>query len=153
MYRVLGDMRSGNCYKVKLLLSYLSLPYEWHHVDILRGETRTPEFLVRNPNGKIPVLQLPSGAHLFESNAVLSYLAEGTSFLPSDRLARAQVLQWQFFEQYSHEPYIAVARFITKYLGLPEERRAELESKRAGGYHALHVMEQHLTMTGEAIRA
>jgi glutathione S-transferase len=144
VYRVYGDLQSGNCYKVKLLLGYLGLEHEWRHVDILRGETRTREFLARNPNGKLPVLELPSGEHLPESNAILYYLAEGTRYWPNDRLARARVLQWQNFEQYSHEPYIAVARFIAKFLGLPEARRADYEAKHAGGYKALAIMEQHL---------
>ena len=117
--RVYGDMLSGNCYKVKLLLQWLGLEHEWRHVDVMAGETRTPEFARLNPNAKIPVLELADGTRLAESNAILNFLAEGTPFLPSDRLERARVLQWQFFEQYSHEPYIAVARFINKYLGLP----------------------------------
>jgi glutathione S-transferase len=144
MYRVYGDIQSGNCYKVKLLLSYLGLEHDWVHVDLLRGESRTAEFLAKNPNGKVPVLELPDGEHLCESNAILYYLADGTEYLPSERLARARVLQWQSFEQYSHEPYIAVARFIAKYLGLPAERRAEFEAKQPGGYKALGVMEQQL---------
>jgi len=144
MYRVYGDLQSGNCYKVKLLLVYLGLPHEWLHVDIVQGGTRTAEFLAKNPNGKLPVLGLPSGEHLAESNAILYYLAEGTRYWPTDRLARARVLQWQNFEQYSHEPYIAVARFIAKFLGMPAERRADFEAKSAGGYKALGVMEQHL---------
>jgi glutathione S-transferase len=110
----------------------------------VQGGTRTAEFVAKNPNGKIPVLELLSGEHLAESNAILYYLAEGTRYWPTDRLARARVLQWQNFEQYSHEPYVAVARFIAKYLGLPEARRAEFEAKTAGGYKALGVMEQHL---------
>ena len=145
MYRVFGDLLSGNCYKVKLLLCCLGVEHEWQHVDIVAGETRTPEFLAKNPNGKLPVLELPGGEYLAESNAILYYLAEGTRYWPSERLQRACVLQWQNFEQYSHEPYIAVARFIAKFLGLPEERRAEYEAKQAGGYRALAVMEQHLT--------
>ena len=144
MYRVYGDLQSGNCYKVKLLLSYLGISHEWRHVDIVRGETRTPEFLAMNSNGKLPVLELGRGEYLAESNAILYYLADGTRYLPTDGLARARVLQWQNFEQYSHEPYIAVARFIAKFLGLPEARRAEYEAKHAGGYKALGVMEQQL---------
>ena len=142
--RVYGDLMSGNCYKIKLLLSHLGLEHDWSHVDILAGETRTPAFLARNPNGKIPVLELDDGRCLAESNAILSYLARGTSYLPEDAWLRAQVLQWQFFEQYSHEPYIAVARFIAKYLGMPRERREEYEAKQAGGRHALGVMERRL---------
>ena len=102
---------SGNGYKVRLLLAQLGLPYELIERDILKGETRTPEFLAKNPNGRIPTLELEDGTFLAESNAILWYLAEGTPFAPHDRLARAQTLQWMFFEQYSHEPYVAVARF------------------------------------------
>jgi glutathione S-transferase len=144
MYRIYGDLLSGNCYKVKLLLSYLELAHDWVHIDIMKGESRTGEFLKMNPNGKIPVLEIDDGEFLWESNAILQYLADGTEYVPESRLERARVVQWQSFEQYSHEPYIAVARYIAKYLGLPESRRAEYESKRAGGYRALDVMEQRL---------
>ena len=144
MYKVYGDIESGNCYKIKLLLSLLDIEHQWQHVDILKGETKTPEFVAINANGKIPVLQLSESEYLTESNAILNYFADGTAWLPDDRLRRARVLQWQFFEQYSHEPYIAVARFINKYLGLPESRRAEYEAKQAGGHKALKVMEQQL---------
>jgi glutathione S-transferase len=145
--RIYGDTQSGNCYKIKLAMSLLDLAHEWVHVDILAGETRTAAFLAMNPNGKIPVLELPDGRCLAESNAILNFLAEGTELLPSDRFVRAKVLQWQFFEQYSHEPYIAVARFIAKYLGLPSDRKAEYESKQLGGYKALSVMETQLAQT------
>ena len=145
MYRVYGDISSGNCYKIKLLMHHLDISHQWIHVDILSGESRTADFLDKNPNGRIPVLELRDGEYLAESNAILNYLADGTAYLPSDRLARAKVLQWQCFEQYSHEPYIAVARFIEKFLGLPEERRAEYEGKRDGGYQALAVMELQLS--------
>ena len=144
MFTVYGDMLSGNCYKVKLILQFLSLPHRWQHVDILAGETHTDEFLALNPNARIPVLISDDDFTLWESNAILNYLAEGSTFLPSNPRDRARVLQWQFFEQYSHEPYIAVARYINKYLGLPAERRAEYESKQPGGYQALEVMEQTL---------
>jgi glutathione S-transferase len=144
MLKVYGDIQSGNCYKIKLLMAYLDLPHEWVPVDIVNGETQTDAFMTRNPNRKIPVLELENGQCLAESNAILNYLADGTEYLPTDRWQRSQVLQWQFFEQYSHEPYIAVARFIAKYLGLPEERRQEYESKQQGGIRALKVMEQHL---------
>lgn len=147
MHRVYGDIQSGNCYKIKLLMQHLDVAHEWIHVDILKGESRTDDFLGKNPNGKIPVLELTSGECLAESNAILNYLAHGTPYLPDDPWARANVLQWQFFEQYSHEPYIAVARFIAKYLGLPEERRAEFEAKKEGGYQSLAVMERQLTET------
>lgn len=144
MYKVYGDVNSGNCYKIKLLMNLLDIEHEWIHVDILTGETRTPSFLEMNPNGKIPVITLPDGSHLFESNAILNYLAEGSVYLPVDPFHRAQVLQWQFFEQYSHEPYIATSRYIIKYLGQPAERQQDLENRRKGGTIALDVMERHL---------
>ena len=145
MLKVYGDAISGNCYKLKLLLTQLKAPFEWIQIDILEGQSRTPEFLARNPNGRVPVLELEDGSLLAESNAILHYLADGSDWLPADRLAHARVLQWLFFEQYSHEPYIAVARFIVLYLGNPESERERLESKRAPGYAALGVMEQHLS--------
>lgn len=145
MLKVYGDIYSGNCYKIKLLLNLLDLPHEWVHLDILAQQTRTLEFLAKNPNGRIPLLEIDDGVYLPESNAILHYLAEGTRFLPSARLARAQVLQWLFFEQYSHEPYIATSRYIIRYLGRPEALEAKLHEKLAPGYAALGVMEQHLT--------
>ena len=144
MYRVYGDMLSGNCYKIKLLMQWLDIEHEWIHVDIMASETHTDSFLSMNSNGKIPVLALDDDHHLWESNAILNFLAEGTPYLPPSGLPRAQVLQWQFFEQYSHEPYIAVARYINKYLGLPEDRVAEYHAKQTGGHKALAVMEQQL---------
>lgn len=144
MYRVYGDMLSGNCYKIKLLMQFLTIEHEWVHVDILAGETHSQEFEAMNSNAKIPVLQVGESEYLSESNAILNFLAEGTKFLPSSGLARAKVLQWQFFEQYSHEPYIAVARYINKYLGLPQERNEEYSSKQKGGHKALSVMENQL---------
>ena len=147
MLRIYGDSQSGNCYKIKLLLNILSIEHEWIHVDILAGETHTAEFKKMNPNSRIPVLVLANGSILTESNAILNFLAEGSEYLPKDRYLRAQVLQWQFFEQYSHEPFIATARYINKYLGLPEDRRAEYEAKQEGGHTALSVMEQQLSQS------
>ncbi len=144
MMRIYGDGRSGNCYKLQLLCALLDIEYEWVPVDIMAGESQTAAFLTKNPNGKIPLLELDDGRCLAESNAILNYLAEGSELLPSDTFALAKVQQWQFFEQYSHEPYIAVARFIAKYLGLPEARRADYESKQAGGHKALRCMEMQL---------
>lgn len=144
MYTVYGDTQSGNCYKVQLALHQLRLPYRWVAIDTLKQESRTPAFLAKNPNGKIPVLELPTGDYLSESNAILHYLAEGSPLLPNDRLAQARVLQWLFFEQYSHEPYIAVARYIVRYLGRPAELGTRLQEKMAPGYAALGVMEQRL---------
>jgi glutathione S-transferase len=144
MYTVYGDRRSGNCYKLQLALEQLALPYRWVDVGVLDGATRTPEFLALNPNGKVPVLQLPDGRPLPESNAALHYLADGSPLLPNDRYEHAQVLQWMCFEQYSHEPNIATARFIVQYLGRPAAREADLQAKMAPGRRALGVMEGHL---------
>ena len=147
MLTVYGDYNSGNCYKIKLMLHLLGLEYQWQAVDILRGDTQTPEFLAKNPNGKVPVLELEDGTCLWESNAILNYLADGSEFLPTEPRLRTQVLQWQFFEQYSHEPYVAVARFIQFYLGLPETRLEEYRALQKRGYKALDVMEQQLART------
>ncbi|KAF1068470.1 MAG: Disulfide-bond oxidoreductase YfcG [Pseudomonas citronellolis] len=147
MYTVYGDRLSGNCYKVKLVLHLLGQTYEWRSIDILKGETQTPEFLAMNPNGKVPVLQLEDGTCLWESNAILNFLADGSDLLPSEPRLRTQVLQWQFFEQYSHEPYVAVAHFIQFYLNMPDARRAEYEQCLKGGYKALDVMEKQLSRT------
>jgi len=138
---------SGNGYKVRLLLTQLGVPFGRIEYDITRGETRTPGFLKNvNANGRVPVLETEEGVFLPESNAILFYLAHGTTFLPEDRLGRARILQWMFFEQYSHEPNIAVARawlhvFDTE---MTEERRTTLEAKQRLGYDALAVMEKHL---------
>ena len=144
MYKVYGDINSGNCYKIKLLMSLLDIDHEWIVINIVNGESQTDEFKLKNPNAKIPALELTDGTYLWESNAILNFLAAGTPYLPDDALLRAQVLQWQFFEQYSHEPYIAVARFIAKFLGLPDDRRQEYHDKQEGGRKALSIMEQHL---------
>ena len=134
---------SGNGYKIRLLLSQLGMPFRLVEKDIQRGETRTPEFLAINANGRIPVLAWDDGRRLAESDAILFFLAEGTPFLPGDRFARAEVLQWMFFEQYSHEPYIAVARaWVHVYAKTVDSAR--LAEKREGGYQALGVMERHL---------
>ncbi|GMM67536.1 glutathione S-transferase family protein [Alteromonas sp. MTD1] len=145
--KIYGDKRSGNCYKLELLTSILELQYEWIDVDILKGETRSAWFLEKSPNGKIPILELDDGRVLSESNAIMHYLAANSSLIPTSQFSFASLLQWQFFEQYSHEPYIAVARYINIYLGMPEARRAEFESKQAGGYRALAVMEAQLKNT------
>ena len=143
MLTVYGDIRSGNCYKVKLLLQFLRRPHEWVHVDIIKGESRTAAFLAKNPSGRIPLLEIEPDSYLPESDAIL-HLAEGTGYLPADRLEHARVLQWMFFEQNNHEPYIATSRFRIKFLKQEEAYREELSKRRAGGYAALGVMEQHL---------
>ncbi|HEY9641462.1 MAG TPA: glutathione S-transferase family protein [Coleofasciculaceae cyanobacterium] len=144
MYKLYDYRPSGNGYKIRLLLTQLGIPYEYIEKNIIQRETRTPEFLAINPNGRIPVLELEPQVYLAESNAILIYLSENTKFLPEDRLERAYVMQWLFFEQYSHEPNIATARFILSYLQQGDEYRETLEKKRELGYAALGVMEQRL---------
>ncbi len=131
--KIYADTQSGNCYKVKLLTSLLDIEHEWVEVDILANETLTDSFLKKNPNGKIPLLELDDGRFLSESNAILNYLAVDSSLVSNNSFLNAKIQQWQFFEQYSHEPFIAVARFIAKYLGLPKDRKADYESKQEGG--------------------
>jgi glutathione S-transferase len=143
MYKVHGMAVSGNCHKVKLILELLGEPYEWREVNTMKGETRTPEFLAMNPEGRVPVLEFAPGRFLPESNAILCYLADGSEWWPAERLARAETLQWMFFEQYSHEPYIAVARFIRKFK--PSDPRAsDMGRIMERGNQALGVMEKHL---------
>ena len=142
--KVYGDSQSGNCYKVQLTCALLNIEYQWLAIDILKGDNASASFLSQSPNGKIPLLELDDGRCLIESNAIINYLAKGSHLLPNDAFALAKVQQWQFFEQYSHEPYIAVARFIAKYLGLPESKKAEYESKQEGGYKALKIMDKQL---------
>lgn len=134
---------SGNCYKIRLLLNQLGLACERVDVDILKGESRTPEFLAINSNGRIPVLEV-DGQYLPESNAALFYLASGTPFLPADRMGQAQVLRWMFFEQYSHEPFIATIRFWVAFQRSAEKNAAEIQRRMPLGYAALAVMEDHL---------
>ena len=143
MLRLYDYFESGNTYKVRLLLHQLGIPFERIELDILKGETRTAEFLARNPNGRVPLVELEDGRSLAESNAILYYFAEGTDYLPADRLARAQALQWMFFEQYSHEPYIAVVRFWC-FSGQADKMKDEIPAKMERGYQALDVMEKHL---------
>lgn len=144
MLKVFGMSASGNCHKVKLLLEQLECPYQWQEVDIMTGATRTQDFLAMNPNGRVPLLELADGEYLPESNAILCYLADGTLLWPAEKLQHAQVLQWLFFEQYSHEPYIAVARFIRKFLPADHARQTELPRLHERGNQALAVMETHL---------
>jgi glutathione S-transferase len=149
MLRLHDSASSGNAYKVRLLLTQLGVPFERIEYDIDHGATRTSEFLrSKNPNGRVPVLELDDGRCLPESNAILCYLAEGTRYLPGDsseRWQRAQVMQWLFFEQYSHEPNIATVRFwITHKVQMNAERVAALPGKRKWGNAALAVMDGHL---------
>ena len=144
MINVYGMSTSGNCHKLRLLLEQMGRAYRWIEIDSANGATRTPEFLAINPNGRVPVLQMEDGRLLVESNAILCFLGEGSDYLPVDPWQRAQALSWMFFEQYSHEPYIAVARFIRGWLPPDSPRRAELPRLMERGYEALGVMEQHL---------
>jgi glutathione S-transferase len=140
--RVFGDLGSGNCQKVKLAADYLGLPYEWIEVDIMRGETRTPAFLERNPFGQIPVVELADGRHLAQSNAIVRYLARNSALMPKDDFDQAKADELMFWEQYSHEPYVAVARFQMVYLG---KSVADRESRVVkGGEKALDTMEHLL---------
>jgi glutathione S-transferase len=135
---------SGNCYKVRLLLAHLGVPYERRTVDVVDRSNR-PELLGGlNPALRVPTLVLDDGRPLAESNAILWYFGDGTRFVPSDDYERAQVLQWQFFEQYDHEPALAVVRFWLGYSGDAERYADQIESRRAAGYRALDAMERHL---------
>ncbi|MBW4651258.1 MAG: glutathione S-transferase family protein [Kastovskya adunca ATA6-11-RM4] len=125
-------------------MTQLNIPFELIELDITQKETRTPEFLNKNPNGRIPLLELESGQFLWESNAILFYLSENTPFFPTEHFERAKVLQWLFFEQYSHEPYIATTRYYY-HIGKADEYRETINQKREPGYAALRVMEKHLS--------
>jgi glutathione S-transferase len=144
MLRLYDYLPSGNGYKVRLLLTQLGIPFDRVELDILKGQTRTPEFLAKFPNGRIPAIELDDGKLLFESNAIIVYLAEGTPFIPEDKFERGQVMQWLFFEQYSHEPYIASVRFLVMYPQVSDDRRMIIDLMRRRGYDALGVMEGHL---------
>jgi glutathione S-transferase len=142
-YRLYQMQSSGNCWKPRVVLHQLGLDLELVDIDIMKGETRTAEFQQKNRNGRVPLLELPDGRFLAESNAMLAYLAEGTDLIPANRYARALVFQWMFFEQYSHEPYIAVARYWRHLQGKepPEAVTGQIKER---GYAALGVMEQRL---------
>lgn len=144
MYKLFNYQSSGNCYKIRLLMAQLGLEFESIQVDILKKESRTPEFLSINSNGRVPVLQIGE-KYLPESNAALWYLAENTEFIPRDRFERAQVLQWMFFEQYSHEPYIATVRYWISILKDKETYQNQIKQRTPLGYAALDVMEVHLS--------
>lgn len=144
MITVYGMSTSGNCHKVRLVLDHLARPYTWREISTIDGETRTPDFLARNPNGKVPLVRLDNGHYLWESGAILHYLANGTPLWPDDRLAQAEVLKWMFFEQNIHEIAVAEARFIKRFLAADHPRQAELPLKHQKGHAALAVMEKHL---------
>ena len=138
------NLGSGNGYKVRLLLSQLDRPFRRIEYDVTKGETRTPEFLALNADGRIPLLQFPDGRSLAQSNAILFYLSRNTDYLPTESFAQAEVLQWMFFEQYSHEPNIAVTRYWLHFLDPGQVQQAQLEEKWQKGYQALDVMERRL---------
>jgi len=139
-----GMSGSGNCYKPALLMRQLGIDFSWREVDIVRGGSRRPEFLALNANGKVPLLQFADGRGLAESNAMLCYLAEDSALFAADRWTCAQILQWLFFEQYSHEPYIATVRFWVHLLGQREQYLDKIAAAMPRGYAALAVMEQQL---------
>jgi glutathione S-transferase len=144
-YRLYDYLPSGNGYKVRLVLRELELPYQLVEIDIKRGESRTPEFLAKNPNGRIPVLEIPGDGYLSESHAIISYLAEGSSLIPKDGLDRARMWQWLCFEQYNLEPNLGTARFWLRSLGKTEAELGEkLTEKRRLGFAALDVLERGL---------
>jgi glutathione S-transferase len=136
---------SGNCYKVRLLFAHLGVPYERRTVDVVDRSNRSDLLGHLNPALRVPTLVLDDGRALAESGAILWYFGEGTRFVPADRYGRAQALQWMFFEQYDHEPAIAVARFWLAYSGRPEAFADRFDERRAAGYRALDAMERHLT--------
>src|SRR3569833_1027216 len=140
MIKLYGMTGSGNCWKPAALMTQLNQPFEWVEVDILKGESRTQAFLALNANGREPLLEI-DGRHLAESNAMLCYLAEGSALFPSDRWQRAKILEWMFFEQYSHEPYIATVRFWVHFLLKQEEWKDKIADAMKKGYAALGVME------------
>lgn len=141
---IYGDHQSGNCYKIRLVAEILGHPYTWSHVDIVAGQSHTSEFLALNPNGKIPVVKFDDGRLLSESNAIINYLAHGSALLPTEPFTLAQVQQWQFFEQYSHEPQVAVARYIRKYLGMPTDQKDRYAACVDGSHRVLKLMDTHL---------
>jgi glutathione S-transferase len=144
MLTVYGFSPSGNCHKLRMMLGHLGGEHLWIETDSAHGATRTPEYLAKNPNGRVPMIELDDGRILTESNAILFWLAEGTKYFSGDSWQRARTLAWMFFEQYSHEPYIAVARFICGWTPPDSPRRAELPKLRERGYQAIAVMEKHL---------
>ncbi len=145
MHTLYSMQRSGNSYKVRLALARLGIPYKLVEVDILQGESRTPEFLKKNPSGQIPLLEVAPGRYLAESNAILWYVAGGTILAPEDRIERAETMQWMFFEQHSLEPNIGAAFFwLALIKGGRDLQQHALEDWMENGYRALGVMEQHL---------
>lgn len=146
-FEIYGDVKSGNCYKVKLVAEQTHKTYQWVDIDILNRDTQTTQFKEIISIGKIPVLVSAAGKTLGESNAIIWFLAQDTFMLPKGQFEQAEILQWMSFEQYMHEPFIATARFIKVCLGNPVNKQDELAAKMVRGYEALDVMEQHLAST------
>jgi len=148
MITVHGYSPSGNCHKLRMLLGHLGRvegrDFRWIETDSAHGATRTAEYLAKNPNGRVPMIEADDGRRMVESNAILAWLADGTPYFGGDAWHRAQTLSWMFFEQYSHEPFVAVARFICGWMPLDSPRRADLPRLRERGHEALGVMEKHL---------
>ncbi|MED5549930.1 MAG: glutathione S-transferase family protein [Pseudomonadota bacterium] len=140
--RIYGDRRSGNCLKVKWTADYLGLDYDWHEIDVVKGETRSDDFLAINPAGQVPCLERSDGRILAQSNAIIFHLARGSALIPDDDFDQAKMLEWMFWEQYSHEPFIAVRRFRKAFMNTPDE---EIDpGLMAKGRRALGVMEMRL---------
>jgi glutathione S-transferase len=153
MMRIYGDSISGNCLKVRWVAEYLGRSFDWIEIDVLKGESRTPEFLALNPAGQVPLVILDDGRPLAQSNAIILHLAERSDLIPTDAYDRARMLEWMFWEQYSHEPYVAVARFQVRYAGKPV---SELEPRLVErGKDALQRLEDGLALSpflvGEAV--
>lgn len=146
--KIYGDSISGNCLKIRWVADHLRLPYQWIETSVLGGGTRTPEFLARFPMGQVPAVELADGRLLAQSNAIIRYLARASALLPEGAFAQAKVDEWLFWEQYSHEPYVAVCRFHMQYLGRPKEAREAWRVER--GEKALDLMEAHLADTTSA---
>jgi glutathione S-transferase len=144
MHTLYGNATSGNCWKPAVMLHARRIPFRWIELDILKGESRTPEFLKLNPNGRVPLLVFPDGRTLAESNAMLLHLGEGSSWIPADPYLRAKMYEWLFFEQYSHEPYIATVRFWV-HSGKAQEKAQEIVERTPRGHAALGVMERALS--------
>ena len=147
MFTLYSMQRSGNSYKARLALAQLRIPYRLVEIDILKGESHTPEFLAKNPNGQVPLLEVAPGRYLAESNAILWYIAGGTPLAPEDRIDRAEILQWMFFEQHSLEPNIGAAYFwLALVKGGRDLQQHALEDWMEEGNRALGVMEKHLAL-------
>ena len=145
MLTVYSNQGSGNCYKVRLLLTQLGKPFSTVDVDVVAGEQRTPDFLARNPIGKVPIVEFADGSTLPESGAILYHFSQGSPLWPAEQIHQSRVLQWMFFEQYSHEPNIAVARYWCHFLKAESDYKEQLIGKHENGYRALGVMEHHLS--------